>query len=234
MAVAVANLLLFCAPGRAQAVPPDAPAFLFFGGADLWRYGDFLYGGGLWSPGGLDHDGFTLKLLLNGGRYTYTSGALGGTNVDGTMLSGAAMPGWRFTRPDLTVSVFAGPVVQDYRLSPYDPGSRLRGLYVGGQFVTEVWYQPTVNTMAAVNGTLASIGPTGSVRAAVGYRVFDAMFIGPESQMLWCGNFQQLEVGAHITALRFAALEWSAGGGWSMDSDRRTGPYLRLGFSARY
>jgi hypothetical protein len=39
---------------------------------------------------------------------------------------------------------------------------------------------------------------------------------------------------AHITALRFAALEWSAGGGWSMDSDRRTGPYLRLGFSARY
>jgi hypothetical protein len=69
------------------------------------------------------------------------------------------------------------------------------------------------------------------VRAAVGYRVFDAMFVGPESQMLWCGN---LEVGAHITALRFAALEWSAGGGWSMDSDRRTGPYLRLGFSARY
>ena len=72
------------------------------------------------------------------------------------------------------------------------------------------------------------------MRAAVGYRVFDAMFVGPESQMLWCGNFQQLEVGAHITALRFAALEWSAGGGWSMDSDRRTGPYLRLGFSARY
>jgi hypothetical protein len=33
--------------------------FLIFGGADLWRYGDFLYGGGLWSPDGLDHDGFT-------------------------------------------------------------------------------------------------------------------------------------------------------------------------------
>ena len=42
------------------------------------------------------------------------------------------------------------------------------------------------------------------------------------------------EVGAHITALRFVALEWSAGGGWSMDTDRRTGPYLRLGLSARY
>jgi Cellulose biosynthesis protein BcsS len=173
-------------------------------------------------------------VLLNGGRYSYTSGDSGGANVDGTMLSGAAMPGWRFTGSGLSVSVFAGPVVQDYRLSPYDPGSRLRGLYVGGQFATEVWYQPTADTMAAVNGTVASIGPTGSVRAAIGVRVFDAMFVGPESQALWCGDFQQWEVGAHITAFRFAALEWSAGGGWSMDSDRRTGPYLRLGVSAKY
>jgi hypothetical protein len=88
--------------------------------------------------------------------------------------------------------------------------------------------------MAAVSGAIASIGPTGSVRAAVGFRAFDAMFVGPETEMLWCGDFQQLEVGAHVTAFHFNATEWSAGGGWSMDSDRRTGPYLRLGVSAKY
>jgi hypothetical protein len=38
--------------------------------------------------------------------------------VNGTLSSGAVMPGWRFTGNRLTVSVFAGPVVQDYRLSP--------------------------------------------------------------------------------------------------------------------
>ncbi len=81
------------------------------------------------------------------------------------MMSGAVMPGWRFTRGSLTVSVFAGPVVQDYRLSPYDPGSRLHGLYAGAQAATEIWYQPTTNTMAAVSGSVASIGPTGSLRA---------------------------------------------------------------------
>jgi len=43
-----------------------------------------------------------------------------------------------------------------------------------------------------------------------------------------------LEVGAHIAAFRFYALEWSASSGWAMDSDRRTGPYLRLGVSAKY
>jgi hypothetical protein len=233
MAVAVAGTLLWSAVGRAETAAPSSPSFLLFGGTDLWRYGAFLYGGTVWSPAGLDRDGFALKLLLNGGGYTYSSGDLH-TDIDGTMLSAAAMPGWRFGRDSFTVSVFAGPVVQDYRLSPYDPGSRLRGLYFGAQFASEVWYQPTANTMAAVNGAIASIGPTGSVRAALGLRVFDAMFVGPESQALWCGDFQQWEVGAHVTAFHFGAMEWSAGGGWSMDSDRRTGPYLRLGVSAKY
>jgi len=150
------------------------------------------------------------------------------------MLSAAVMPGWRFTGDRLTVSVFAGPVVQDYRLTPDDPGSRLHGFYVGGQFATEVWYQPSANTMAALNGTLASIGPTGSLRAAVGLRLFDAMFVGPESQALWCANFQQYQFGAHVTAFRFNALELSAGSGWSMDSDRRSGPYLRVGVSTKF
>jgi hypothetical protein len=233
MVVAVASMVLSNAPGQAQTAAPATPSFLFFTGTDLWRYGDFFYGGALWSPAGLNGDGFTVKLLLNGGRYSYNSGDLH-TNVDGTMVSGALMPGWRFTRGSLTVSVFAGPVVQDHRLSPYDPGSRLHGLYAGAQAATEIWYQPTTNTMAAVSGSVASIGPTGSLRAAVGIRAFDALFVGPETEAIWCNNFEQYEFGAHLTAFRFNALEWSAGGGWSLTSDHRTGPYLRVGVSAKY
>jgi hypothetical protein len=52
--------------------------------------------------------------------------------------------------------------------------------------------------------------------------------------MLWCANFQQIEVGAHLTGLHAGVSEWSAAAGWSTDSDRRSGPYLRLGVSARY
>jgi len=233
-AMSVAAVIFLCpAPARAETASPNTPNFLLFTGTDLWRYGAFFYGGTLWSPGGLDSGGFTLKALLNGGAYSYHSGNPP-TAIDGTLLSGALMPGWRFARDSFTVSVFAGAVVQDYRLRPADPGSRLHGLYEGGQFSGEVWYQPSQNTMTAVNGSVASIGPTGSVRAALGWRVFDAMFVGPESAVLWCGDFQQLEFGAHITGLRFNALEWSAGGGWAMDSDHRSGPYLRLGVSVKY
>ena len=211
----------------------SSPSFFLFGGTDLWRYGQFLYGGTLWSPSGLNADGFTLKLIANGGGYSYFSDGLQ-TEIHGTTISGAALPGWRFVRDTLTVNLFAGPAVQDYRLSPYDPGSRLHGLYAGAQAATDIWYQPAANVMAAVNGSVASIGPTGSLRGALGYRLFDALFAGPESEMLWCGNFEQFEVGAHLTGLHVNASEWSAAGGWARDSDRRTGPYVRLGISVKY
>src|SRR5579863_5378708 len=233
MAAAVAGVVLSCPMGWAETALPSDPTLLLFGGTDLWRYGAFLYGGTLWSPGGVDTDGFTLKLAVNGGRYSYNSSGLRST-VDGTMASGAALPGFRFVRDTLTVGVFGGPVVQDYRLSPYDPGSRLHGLYAGVQLASDVWYQPTANIMAALNGSLVSIGPTGYVRGALGYRVFDAAFVGPEAAMFWCANFQQVEFGAHLTGLHIGTSEWSAGAGWSMDSDRRSGPYLRLGFSTKY
>ena len=49
----------------------DGAQFLLFSGADLWRDGQFLHGGLLWSPGGLDREGFTLKAMISGGRYRY-------------------------------------------------------------------------------------------------------------------------------------------------------------------
>lgn len=233
MAIAVAAASLWCVPDRAAAAPADSPSYLLFAGTDLWRYGDFLYGGALWSPGGVNAEGFALKALIDGGRYSYASGGLHET-VNGTLLSGALLPGWRFVRNGFTVTVFAGPVLQDYRLSPYDPGSRLHGFYAGAQSAAEIWYQPTPAVMASLNGSIASIGPTGMLRAAAGYRLFDALFAGPEAAALWCGNFQEFQAGAHITAWRYAAFEWSAAGGWSRDSDRRAGPYLRLSVSTRF
>jgi hypothetical protein len=177
--------------------------------------------------------GFTLKMLFDGGKYIYASGALQ-ENVEGTKFSTAALPGWHFVREGLSVSLFAGPVVQDYQLTPADPGSRLHGFYIGAQSAADIWYQPNALTMAALNGAIASIGPTGYVRAAFGWRLFPAAFVGPEIEQVWCANFEQLELGAQVTALRIAAVEWSLGSGLAVTSDQRYGPYLRLGMSARY
>ena len=124
--IAVASLLACATVDRADAGGPDGSSFLLFSGTDLWRYGGFLYGGLLWAPAGLDNSGFIAKVLIDGGEYSYVSGDLN-ENIDGTKLSAAVLPGWRFIQNGLTVSLFAGPVVQDYRLTPDDPGSRLHG-----------------------------------------------------------------------------------------------------------
>ena len=233
-AVVAAAAVAVCAAGaRATAGALDDRSFLLFTGTDLWRYGGFLYGGFLWSPKGLDNDGFTFKMLLDGGAYSYVSGAPE-QNIDGTKLSAAALPGWRFTRGGLNVTVFAGPVVQDYRLTPADPGSHLRGFYAGGETAVDIWYQPSAMTMAAFNGAIASIGPTGYVRGAIGVGVFDRAFVGPEIEEIWCGDYEQLELGAHVTGLRFNSVEWSMASGLALTSDQRSGPYLRLGVNARY
>ncbi len=62
----------------------DGAQFLLFSGADLWRDGRFMHGGLLWSPGGLDREGFTLQAVISGGHYRYQSGALNNATVTGT------------------------------------------------------------------------------------------------------------------------------------------------------
>ncbi len=232
-AVASALMLLCVNLAHADTAGPDGRSFLLFAGTDLWRDGAFLHGGLLWSPGGFDADGFTLKLLLAGGGYTYPSGGLH-TDVDGTLVSASALPGWRVISDGITITLYAGPMIQDYRLSPYDPGSLLHGFYSGAQIAADVWYQPSPASMVAINGTIASIAAIGTMRAAVGWQFDQPFFVGPEAQALWCIDYQQWRLGAHVTGFRLDGLDWSASAGWAVESIGRAGPYLRLGVNTRF
>ena len=201
MVVAVAGMLLCSIVGGAETATPNGPSFLVFGGADLWRYGEFLYGGTLWSTAGLNADGFTLKLLVNGGRYNYNSSGLN-TKIDGDMLSGAALPGFRI----------GGRRAHRWPVSPV-------------RWCRTIGFHPTIpaagcmvcmsarnwRAMSGISRLPISWPPSTArwsrsarldifaVRSAT--RVFDAAFVGPEAAMLWCANFQELEVGAHLTGL---------------------------------
>jgi len=230
----VATIAILCTiAARAETAGPNNPSFLLFAGTDFWRDGAFGNGGLLWSPTGLNQGGFTLKLLLAGGQYIYPSSTLH-MDVAGTLVSASALPGWRMTNSGLTIGLYAGPIVQDYRLTPYDPGSLLRGSYAGGQIAADVWYRPDQATMIAFDGSIASIGLIGSARAAIGWRSSEPFFVGPEAQALWCVDYQQIRFGAHVTGFHIDALDWSAAGGLAMESFHRAGPYVRLGFNTRY
>jgi hypothetical protein len=209
-------------------------SFLYFSGADLWRDGAFLHSGLLWSPDALGREGFTLKLMWGGGAYRYRSGALGGAEVAGRELSVAVLPGWRFKHDKIQLTVFAGLDAQEHRLFPDDRGSRLRGNMVGLRGAFDLWYQPSPDMMLAVDASASSIGPDYTARTAVGWRVADSFYAGPEVQVLTCDDYRQFRVGAHVTAFKTDIFEWSGALGEAWDSDHRASLYGRLGFNVRY
>lgn len=228
---------LFVVPGLAvgaEASPPDGrpegDTLLFFAGYDLWRSGGFGHGGAVWSPDGLAKSGFLIKGLLGAGSYRYTTG---GRDIRGTAVVGAVMPGLRFVHGPLDVSVTAGPDIQRHGFSPDDPGNELRGWHFGFRIGADLWWEPTAGSMVNASASVTTIGTGYWSRAAYGWRIFDRVYIGPELMALGDDDYRQFRLGAHATALRLGPVELSAGLGFVRDSERRSGPYGRIGVLAR-
>ena len=213
----------------------DNKRFTYFSGSDVWRQGSFLYGGMLWTPAGLDHDGFVVKLTTSTGRYQYRSGLLGSaTTVTGTMYATSIMPGLRFTRGGVTVGLYAGFDYQVHTLSPDDPGNAARGRQTGIRKAIDLWYQPTDLTMIAVSATVSTIGYAHAIRAAFGWRLLDRFYLGPEAVFYGAADYRQFRIGAHVTGLELLWLEWQGGIGYAIDDDGYGGAYLRFGVSDRW
>jgi Cellulose biosynthesis protein BcsS len=210
-----------------------AARVILFSGSDIWRNGIFAHGGLLWSPAGIDSEGFTLKAMLSGGRYRYNSGDLGSVQVTGTEMTAQLLPGWRFKGDHLEVKVFMGLDVQSHRLSPDDPSNQLHGHSVGMRVAADLWYEPTPTTMVAADGSLGSIVTSDSARLAYGWRMFEQFYVGPETQLFASDGYRQFRFGAHLTGLKTGSYEWSAAAGWAEDTSRRSSLYVRLGVLTR-
>lgn len=218
----------------ASADSDDVRRAIFFSGGELWRHGLFGHSGAIWSPAGLDKEGFTLKLLLGGGQYRYVSGALGNQSVVGEQAMTFILPGWRFQRERLTVSVFAGVDAQYHRFIPDDPSNSLRGIRIGVRGGLDAWFEPAPHAMVGADASISSVGPSYSARLAFGWQLPGFFYIGPEiSGFAQGSDYSQFRIGVHMTALKTHHLEWSAGFGWAFDSDERGSLYGRLGVLVR-
>lgn len=218
-----------CSTAFAQ-TPAGGEHFLLFSGADGWASGGFGHGGMVWSPDGLNRDGLAVKLLGGAGTYRYQSN---GSEITGTQFVAAAMPGWRFKQGSFEATLFAGLDFQDHRLNPADPANRLQGAHLGLRTGADLWWQPTPETMTSFSASYSTVGASYFTRGALGLRVFDSVYLGPEITALGSDNYHQFRFGAHATALKTGAWEWSSGLGWADDSSRRSGLYARIGVLTR-
>ena len=228
---ALGAALVSCDVGAAaEGGAVDAAHALLFSGFDVWRGGGFFNGGLLWSPDGVAQEGFTLKLMLGGGTYRYLSGT---TEITGRQYVGSLLPGYRFKRDALEVTVFLGADVQEHHLTPDDFGNSLRGFHIGLRGGFDAWYEPLpAELMLTASVSASTVGTNLWARAAAGVRAFD-VWVGPE--VIACGDetYRQFRVGAHVTAFRTDPVEWSAGAGWAIDNDQRSGAYGRIGVLVR-
>ncbi len=235
-AAAVAALASCCvciAAGPARADDIEDARAIVFSGRDVWLNGVFLSGGMLWSPTAIEQDGLLFKLLLSGGLYRYNAGDLGGQRVTGTEFMAQLLPGWHVVRPGFEAKVFWGPEYQHHHLSQNDPANTLNGSKLGLRFAGEIWIEPTNATMLAADASISTIGTSSSARVGFGWKVLDMFYSGPEAQVYKGDGYSQWRLGAHVTSFRTGDAEWSAAGGWSLDTNNRSSPYLRLGFMQR-
>lgn len=240
--VAVAAVVGGSPPAIADPVTDPLPAasqltggaypekFLYFSGFDLWRGGGSFYGGLQWAPGGLNADGFILKVLLAEGTYRYLAGS---TDIRGTGLLASFLPGWRIKRGNIEIKLFAGLDLQNHRFSPDDPGNRLRGNHAGLRVGADLWWEPTPNVMLASSVSGSTIGTNFSIRGAAGWRVEDRFWAGPEIETSGDQVYRQYRIGAHVTSLKWSAFEWSLGAGYVEDNSHRSGLYGRISVLTR-
>jgi Cellulose biosynthesis protein BcsS len=224
---------LLATVGPCRADEEDEATIILFSGRDIWRNGAFAYGGLIVGPGGFEQDGLLFKVLLSGGLYRYNADTLGSERVIGAEWLTQVLPGWRVKRGPIEAKFFFGPEYQIHRLWPDDPANRLRGRSFGLRFSIDLWAEPAVNTMVIADMSLSSIGSRYSARAAFGWRVLDAFYAGPETQVYGGDGYRQMRFGAHVTCMKTGATEWSAGGGIAIASDGRSSPYLRLSVMTR-
>ncbi len=216
--------------GPSRADGDDEPHLILFSGRDIWRNGVFLHGGFMAAPGNIDVDGLLLKVLIGGGLYRYNSGNLGGQQVIGAETTIQAMPGFKIKRGNLEAKFFMGIDAEEHRLWPDDPLNSLRGHSFGMRVEGDFWYEPTFKTMATLYATMSTIATNHALRASFGWRVIDDQFyLGPETAYFGSDGSRQWRLGFHLTGLKTDTSQWSAGGGWSRDSDGRPSPYVRLG-----
>jgi hypothetical protein len=238
----VVAVLLTSITAAASAQAPTSPVaddliggatperFLFYSGFDLWNFGYAGYAGAQWAPGSLNSDGFVLSAFVSDGIERFDTPA---TRYRTAILRASILPGWRFKRRNLEVKVFAGP---DFELDILSPVQAYRLPYrnsVGARAAVDLWWEPNAETVASISASVTTIANGYSVRAAGGWRVLDAGWIGPEIAMSADRFSEQYRVGAHLTGLRTGTFEWSLAAGYVQDSFRRNGMYGRISMLTR-
>jgi Cellulose biosynthesis protein BcsS len=179
--------------------------------------------------GPLDASGFRLMGKIGTGLEPRQSVTISGTSATSDVMTPEAMAvaGYEWKLGTTYVGLYGGAEV-DARLATKSLTID-RKATVGPRLQLDIWSNPSPETLVHYSGNLG--GATFHVwsRLALGWRVFDLAFLGPEAEIYREKDYAKTRLGIHLTGLKLFGTEMRLSGGWQRAAKTEKGAYATLG-----
>ena len=179
--------------------------------------------------GPLDAGGFRLMGKLGTGHEPRQSITISGIPTISDVMTPEAMlvAGYEWKLGTTYVGLYGGAEV-DARVATKS-FSIDRPARLGPRLQLDIWSNPTPETLVHYAGNLG--GGTFHVwsRLALGWRVFDLGFLGPEAEIYREKDYSKNRLGIHLTGLKLLGTEMRLSGGWQRSARTEKGVYATLG-----
>ncbi|MBN9080358.1 MAG: cellulose biosynthesis protein BcsS [Rhizobiales bacterium] len=168
-----------------------------------------------------------LRLRLSGllGSYNYISTTAGVGRVQGTQASGSLLVGYEWVTRTATFAGYIGAEINNNNLDKVDIQNKSAGMAGGLKVSADFYANPTDYTMVSGVFSFSTAHMSYYARLKAGIAIVDRIFVGPEVLFLGDNFYSQWRAGAHVSGLRFGALQFGLSGGYVSDRVRGTGFY---------
>jgi hypothetical protein len=229
---AARHVLLALAGGLVATPAPaaDIPRVLLDTTVELSRRATFLGADLLVAPSGLDADGVLFRVLIGHSLYSY-----GAPPIDGRGTLGHVSAGYRLGVPAGSLKLYAGALVTHHDTDRPDPFHPLTGTRTGFRAEADLWHEPLPGAVAVHAGVVATTLHAGWwARAALGFRVADAAWVGPEVHATGDRDGTAFGFGLHLTGLRLGSTEIGSRAGLRLDAAGVAGGYGKVSVIRRW
>jgi hypothetical protein len=192
---------------RAAEAPPWAEVW---SGGEVFHHFWSIYSGATVAPfGGVRDDGFRLRAVAGTGDY-----GAGGASA------GDILVGYHLQLGSVTIKVFGGFTIAQFRPDPGEPWPALKGVEYGGKGVLEAWWAISDQAWASLDLSIGSTHLEYGSRVRLGWRLWPELSAGLEG-----GSGGTAEAALERDTSRVGAFlryEWDTGevsvsGGWAVD-----------------
>jgi hypothetical protein len=167
----------------------------------------------------LNGTGLTRQLI----RTTRLTGTTARQSGSTAMLGGYQVVGAR-----TTIFAALGPEVERAQHAGVGGIPRWAGYQWGARFLGEIWHWPNPDTVFSATLVISTARPSAWARTALGLRVADQIFAGPEVVTYAEEHYREARLGVHVGGIAVGPLEFRFSGGLCVVADQRGGGYATV------